>query len=159
MRKYFGPLQFFIPAVLVVVFLAVATAPSSAQIPCDTGAGVCVLTWQNDTNRTGDNLNESTITYDKITPNNFGQLCAASLDGQVYAQPLVVTGVTIGGTRYGRVAYVVTQNENYRFTPPSARPHVDRRFPGQSTSAGRCSKIPSARISPTTDSVKEGCAA
>jgi hypothetical protein len=63
MKKRLGAVQF--AAVIVVVFLAVATAPSSGQTLCSTG--VCVTTWQNDTYRTGDNLNESTVTYNTIT--------------------------------------------------------------------------------------------
>jgi hypothetical protein len=70
-----------------------------------------VLTWQNDTYRTGDNLSESTITPSSIRTDNFGQLCAANLDGQVFAQPLVVTDVKIGSTTWPRVVYVVTQND------------------------------------------------
>jgi hypothetical protein len=96
MRKRLGAVQS--AAVLVVVFLAVAVARSSGQTLCSTG--VCVTTWQNDTYRTGDNLNEGTLTYNTITKNTFGQLCAANnLDGQVYAQPLVVTNVTKGPLR------------------------------------------------------------
>jgi hypothetical protein len=110
MRKHSWLLQFFVPAVLVVVLLAFWTAPSSAQTPlCSTG--VCVLTWQNDTDRTGDNLSESTITPSSIRTDNFGQLCAANLDGQVFSQPLVVTDVKIGSTTWPRVVYVVTQND------------------------------------------------
>jgi len=120
MRKYFGPLQFFIPAVLVVVFLAFATAPSGAQTLCPTGTGtICVLTWQQDTPsictgcayRTGQNLSESAITYSSITTDRFGRLCSVQLDGQVYAQPLVVTNVGIGSTTWPSVVYVVTQND------------------------------------------------
>jgi hypothetical protein len=70
-----------------------------------------VLTWQNDNYRTGDNLNETVLTYNSINKNTFGQLCSTKLDGQVYSQPLVVTNVTINGVKYGRVAYVVTQKD------------------------------------------------
>jgi hypothetical protein len=78
-----------------------------AQDPGSTG--VSVTTWQNDTHRTGRNLGESVL----VSPlTGFGQLCNVQLDGQVYAQPLVETSVTIGGTHYaGGVAYVVTQND------------------------------------------------
>jgi hypothetical protein len=80
---------------------------SFAQDPGSTG--VSVTTWQNDTHRTGRNLNEGTL----VSPlTGFGQLCNVQLDGQVYSQPLIETSVTIGGTHYpGGVAYVVTQND------------------------------------------------
>src|SRR5271154_7643300 len=96
-------------ALFFVNLLGISPGRSSAQTLC--GAGVCVLTWQDDTYRTGQNLNESTLTYDAINENTFGQLCSVQLDGQVYAQPLVVTDVTIGGVEYDRVAYVVTEND------------------------------------------------
>jgi len=81
------------------------------------------LTWQNDTYRTGDNLNETTLTYSSVGKDTFGQLCSAQLDGQVYAQPLVVTNVTIGSTFYPSVVYVVTQKDSVyaiNGTPPSS---------------------------------------
>ena len=100
--------------------LAVLGMPkdSSAQSLCESGT-TCVLTWQQDTPsictgcayRTGQNLTETKVTYQNITSDNFGQLCYAVLDGQVYAQPLVATNVTIGGTFYDRVVYVATQND------------------------------------------------
>jgi len=79
MVRHFQKLRFFVPVVLVVVFTAFAIAPSSGQTLCSTG--VCVTTWQNDTYRTGDNLNESTLTYNTISPNTFGHLCSVAVDG------------------------------------------------------------------------------
>lgn len=83
--------------------------------------GVNVLTWHNDTYRTGENLNEGTLTYNTINKTSFGQLCSVVLDGQVYGQPLVVTKVKIGTTTYDSVVYVVTQNDTLyaiKGTPP-----------------------------------------
>ncbi len=99
----------FVRVIAVAVFLALASAPSSTQTPCS--SGICVLTWQNDTYRTGDNLSETTITPSSITTDNFGKLCSANLDGQVFAQPLVVTNVKIGSTTWPSVVYVVTEND------------------------------------------------
>jgi hypothetical protein len=111
MRKCFEPSRFFVPAVLAVVFFAAATARSSNPTLCPTGT-VCVTTWHNDTYRTGDNLSESAITTSSIQSDNFGQLCSVGLDGQVHAQPLVVTNVTIGTVTYASVVYVVTENDS-----------------------------------------------
>jgi hypothetical protein len=107
-------------AVLSILFFAVATVPMGAAVQnlCQTGH-VCVTTWQQDTGtdissgysyRTGQNLSESTIRYDSIKTDNFGQLCSVALDGQVYAQPLVVTDVVFKNqTQPKAVVYVVTQ--------------------------------------------------
>ena len=109
MRKLSGVSQICFSAAALFFLLAVATTSSIAQTLCATGT-VCVTTWQNDNGRTGDNLNEGILTASSITGGNFGQLCSASLDGQVYAQPLVATNVNMGGINYPRVVYVVTQS-------------------------------------------------
>jgi hypothetical protein len=109
-------IQWFVSPLLAFMLLG-AGAPSEAQTMCSAAAGkTCVLTWQNDNYRTGQNLNETAITYQSFgNPNfEFGQLCSVPLDGQVYAQPLVVTNVTIPpltGHLYKSVVYVVTEND------------------------------------------------
>jgi hypothetical protein len=106
---------------LLLLFVSLASARAKAQTaPCSPGTGVCVLTWQQDTGldtacseciyRTGENLDEGTLTASAIKQ-NFGLLCSASLDGQVFSQPLVVTNVTINNVTYRRVVYVVTQKD------------------------------------------------
>lgn len=77
---------------------------------------VSVTTWHNDNLRTGQNLNETTLTPSSL-PSTFGQLCSFHVDGQVYAQPLVVTNVTIQGQNYPSVVLVVTEtNMLYAFS-------------------------------------------
>jgi len=51
-------------AVSLTVSLRMLSTPSIAQVLGN--GGVNVLTWHNDTYRTGDNLNESTLTYNTI---------------------------------------------------------------------------------------------
>jgi hypothetical protein len=104
-------------AASLIGLLWCAAAPAAAQL-CPTGT-LCVTAWQQDTPslcagcayRTGANLTETVINNSSIQNGTFGQLCHASLDGQVYAQPLVVSNVTIGTTMYKYVAYVVTQKD------------------------------------------------
>jgi hypothetical protein len=121
MRRSFLNVRSCASSVLLVLFLGIVTAPVRAltQSLCQTGH-VCVTTWQQDTGtdigsgysyRTGQNLSESVITAGNITTDTFGKLCSANLDGQVYAQPLVVTDVNWKGlgTNYD-IAYVVTEN-------------------------------------------------
>jgi len=96
--------------VSVLGVVAVASAPLCAQDP-----DVNVLTWGYDPFKTQQKLNEATLTKTALqsTTNKFGQLCNISVDGQVYAQPLVVTDVKFNGvtTPYTSVVYVVTQND------------------------------------------------
>ncbi len=56
---------------------------------------VNVLTYHNDISSTGLNNNETLLTPANVNVNSFGQLANDALDGQVYAQPLVDTGVNI----------------------------------------------------------------
>jgi hypothetical protein len=112
-------LQFVISVVSPLWITAVVSLPSSAQLDPD----VNVLTWQNDTHRTGQNLNEATL----VSLSGFGQLCNIPVDGQVYAQPLVVADVKFNGSTaaYTSVVYAVTQNDTVyaiNGTPPGTNP-------------------------------------
>jgi hypothetical protein len=79
-------------ASLAGLFL-IAAVPATAQL-CATG--LCVTAWQQDTPslcsgcayRTGANLTETVINNSSIQNGTFGQLCSASLDGQVAGPPL-----------------------------------------------------------------------
>ncbi len=74
-------------------------------------AGTDVLTYHNDTSRTGANLNETTLTPQNVNASDFGKLFRYDLDGQVYAQPLVVSNLKIDGTVHN-VLFVATENDS-----------------------------------------------
>ena len=86
-------------------------AATLESLPLFAQGNVNVLTWHNDIARTGQNLNETHLTTSNVVDTSFGKLCSYAVDGQVYAQPLVVTGVNIGGTLH-TVVYLVTQKDN-----------------------------------------------
>ena len=77
-----------IHAFLTTVFLA--TTVSSGFL---TAQSVNVTTWHNDIGRTGQNTNETALNTSNVAPATFGRFCTYSVDGQVYAQPLVLTGI------------------------------------------------------------------
>src|SRR5262245_44056490 len=56
---------------------------------------VNVLNFHNDTASTGLNANENQLTPANVRVGSFGKLFTTPLDGQVYAQPLIDTGVAI----------------------------------------------------------------
>src|SRR5579864_6928734 len=70
---------------------------------------VSVLTWHNDNARTGQNLAETTLTPANVNSASFGKKCSYSVDGQVYAQPLYVPGVSISGSTHN-VVYGATEH-------------------------------------------------
>jgi hypothetical protein len=74
-------------------------------------AQVSVTTWHNDLARTGANTQETKLTPANVTASSFGKLCAYAVDGQIYAQPLYVPGLTIAGAAHN-VVFVATEHDS-----------------------------------------------
>jgi hypothetical protein len=74
-------------------------------------AQVNVTTWHNDLSRTGANAQETILTTDNVNVNSFGKLFSVPVDGQVYAEPLYLTGVSIAGGTHN-VLYIATQHDS-----------------------------------------------
>src|SRR5579862_9040845 len=85
------------------VLFFIAVAPAFGQ--------TSVLTQHNDNARTGQNTAETILNTSNVNANQFGKLFAMPADGQVYAQPLYVPGVTIKGGVHN-VVVVATENDS-----------------------------------------------
>ncbi len=100
----------------------VKSHPSAASRP----KAPNVLTYHNDTSRTGANLNETILTPQNVNASDFGKLFSYDLDGQVYAaQPLEVSNLRIDGKLHN-VLFVATENDSvYALDAdnPTAGPH------------------------------------
>jgi hypothetical protein len=74
-----------------------------------------VITFHNDPESTGQNLDETVLTPANVKPGSFSKLHTAPVDGQVYGQPLYLPGVAIKtGPHPGPhdVVIVVTQHDS-----------------------------------------------
>ena len=74
-------------------------------------AQVNVTTYHNDNARTGQNTQETILTPANVNSGQFGKLFSVSVDGWVYAQPLYLSNVTIGGGTHN-VLYVATEHDS-----------------------------------------------
>jgi len=78
-----------------------------------------VLTYKNDVAHSGANRNETALTLSNVNALQFGKRVAFPVDGQVYAQPLFMPNVTIGGAVHN-VVFVATENDSvYAFDADS----------------------------------------
>jgi len=79
------------------------------------GAQVDVLTQHNDNTRTGVNLRETVLTPENVNKARFGMLFKRVVDDQLYTQPLIVTGVEVGGGTHDIVYVTTVNNSVYAF--------------------------------------------
>ena len=99
---------------MCLLALALAT-PARAQVN--------VTTQHNDNARTGANLNETTLTTENVNVEQFGKLFSWDVDGQIYAQPLFVSNVTLPDGTTRNVVYAATQNNSvYAFDADNPDP-------------------------------------
>jgi hypothetical protein len=97
---------FFSKMCAIGVFVLATLAPVMSQ--SFTG----VLTWHNDNTRSGQNLNEVTLTTQNVNSTQFGKVFSYAVDGQMYAQPLYVPNVQIPGLGTHNVVYVATEHDS-----------------------------------------------
>jgi Legume lectin domain/Chitobiase/beta-hexosaminidase C-terminal domain len=71
-----------------------------------------VVTQHNDIARSGANNNEGILTPSNVNATSFGKLFSQSVDGQVYAQVLYVSGLAIPGHGTHNVVFVATENDS-----------------------------------------------
>ena len=101
LRSYSGSLV-IVRTAFVLWIAARSAAPILAQSS--------VLTWHNDNARTGQNLEEMTLTPANVNVSMFGKLFVIPVDGKVDAQPLYVPSLPIPSRGSRNVLFVVTEH-------------------------------------------------
>ena len=83
--------------------VTVENAPPPGIVP--------VTTYHNDQTRTGANTNETILNPSNVNSAKFGKKYAFPVDGQIYAQPLYLPGLTVNGSKHN-VVFVATENNS-----------------------------------------------
>jgi hypothetical protein len=87
--------------------VAAPTAVGSAKVWVTNYPGM--FTHHADKFRSGVNFQELALSPSTVNVNTFGKLFSRGVDGQIYAQPLIVTNLTIAGAKHN-VVYVATEH-------------------------------------------------
>ena len=142
--EYLLPLhRFFLRAAIAVCLF------SSAQL----NAQVSIWTWHgddlDDNWRTGQNAAETSLmpTSTSVNKGSFGKICYYPVDGQVYAQPLVLWD----SANSRNLVYVVTQNDSiYMFngTNPPQGGQCAAPLASDVTGTGKQAPLPEISITP-----------
>ena len=116
--------------------------------PSTTPSGIDVITYHFDNLRTGQNVNEMTLTPANVRQATFGKLGEFPVDGLVDAQPLLLSGLAIPGKGNKNVLYAVTEHDSiYAFDADSI-----------SSTGGTILWQTTALLSAETTSDDRGCA-
>lgn len=110
--QYMGGATGTLDATRVISGQGVLDCANHPQPQCAPANLVGVYTRQNDNQRTSQNLNETILTPSNVNSTGFGKLFSVSVDGQIYAQPLLVPGLSMPGVGVRNVVFVATQHDS-----------------------------------------------
>jgi hypothetical protein len=107
---------FALTVAALALHIGVPVSILSAQSP----TAVPVPTWRYDLTHAGQNTSETALTPANVNGSSFGKLFSLSVDGDVFAQPLYVPGLTMGDGNVHNVLFVATEHDSvYAFDADS----------------------------------------
>jgi hypothetical protein len=80
-----------------------------------------VATYHNDLQRDGANLHEVALSPATVNASTFGKLFSCAVDGAIYAQPLWMPNMSVGGVKHN-VVFAATQNDSLYAFDADAKP-------------------------------------
>ncbi len=114
MRPRFVPLRLsaLVRMVGFALLSALILAPFFYQPARAQAQSVHVLTQHNDNARTGANLNETLLNASNVNVSGFGRIFSRAVDGQIYAQPLIVSSLPMPDGKNHNVVFVATEHNS-----------------------------------------------
>jgi hypothetical protein len=129
-------------AAVVIATTACGTSSSNKSPASDAGCSTCaspdsgsggpdsggivaagsVLTYHNDNSRSGQNTTETILTPSNVNSMMFGKKFSQPVDSYIYAQPLFVPGLNIGGKTHDVVFVATEANSIYAFDADASGP-------------------------------------
>jgi hypothetical protein len=110
-----GALVTFTAAPAAGLYTLTATSVTDTSLSASLTVGVTdlpgVYTYHNDLERDGANTREYALTAANVNTSSFGKLFSCTVDGAVYAQPLWVANLSVGGAVHN-VVFVATQHDS-----------------------------------------------
>ncbi len=132
--------------VYTVTATSVTDTTQSAVITIGVSDLAGMYTQHNDLARDGANTHEYALTPGSVNTTSFGKLFSCSVDGAVYAQPLWVANLNIGGTQHNLLLIATAHDSLYAFDadaiPCNTLWHANLIDTGHGASAGETS-VPS----------------
>jgi hypothetical protein len=104
---------------LTLAVLLASTLAFAQNAPTGT---VNVLTRQNDNQHTGQNLHETILTPANVNSGSFGKVFSYPVDGQIYAEPLYVSGLTMAQGGITSFSLPRSTTASTLLTPKAPRP-------------------------------------
>jgi hypothetical protein len=109
----------YTPGTVIGTHVITATSSADAAVTGTATAAVTALTgvytYHNDLARTGQNLQEVALNSSTISYSTFGKLWSCPVDGDIYAEPLYVAGLSIGGGTHNVVVVATEHDSVYAF--------------------------------------------
>jgi hypothetical protein len=103
------------PGIITITATSVADVTKSASVTIGVTDLAGVTTYHNDLSRDGLNAQEYALNTTNVTTATFGKLFSCTADGAIYAQPLWLANVPIGGGEHNVIVAATAHDSVYVF--------------------------------------------